>query len=100
MQQNAVLQKYLRRPFGVNGSKLLLGLDAVVIDAEKLPFSAPVSKVGEPGRMIRRIGSIRRHSGIGPGLKSIVSGSQAGLIGLCLLNGLLDQFVAFELTVP
>ncbi len=36
MQYDAVLQENLRGPAGVDGSELLLGLDAVVVDAEEL----------------------------------------------------------------
>ena len=48
MQHDAVLQQHLGRPFAVDRGELLLGLDAVVIDAENLAFRASVFDVGEP----------------------------------------------------
>ena len=39
MQHDAVLQEHLSGPLAVNCGKLLLGLNAVVIDAEELAFA-------------------------------------------------------------
>ena len=40
MQDDAVLQKHLGGPLAVDGCELLLGLNAVVVDAENLAFRA------------------------------------------------------------
>jgi hypothetical protein len=36
VEDDAMLQKHLSGPFAVNGGELLLGFDAVVVDAQKL----------------------------------------------------------------
>jgi hypothetical protein len=53
VQQDPMLQKHLIGPLAVDGSELLLRLNSVVIDVEKLTLFASLFYSGEPGRGIR-----------------------------------------------
>ena len=47
VQYDAMLQQHLSGPFAVNGGELLLSLDTVIVDAEKLALGAPGLQAGE-----------------------------------------------------
>ena len=100
MDDDAMLQEHLAGPFAIHAGKLLLGLNAVVEDAEKLMLFALVFDVSQAGCAGRRAAYGGWAGGIGPGLKRVVFSGQIGDLLLCLLNRLLDQQVTVVLREP
>jgi hypothetical protein len=49
-----MLQKHLSGPFAVNGGELLLGFDAVVVDAQKLALRGSAHQSGKHGGLVWR----------------------------------------------
>src|ERR1700677_3262777 len=100
MLHDAVLQKYLCRPFAVIGGKLLFGLNAVIVDAQNLAFRASVfyfcKPVGAGGCAAASRGPIRTDLG----LQRVVLSGQALPIALRLALCLLNQFVSVALCKP
>jgi hypothetical protein len=52
MEHNPVLEKHLGGPLAVHRRELLLGLDLIVEDTQKLALLTPVFQVGEFVRTI------------------------------------------------
>src|ERR1035438_1530613 len=53
MQDDSMLQEYVRGPLAVNAGELLLTLDAIVADAENLAERAAPFQSGEPGGLVQ-----------------------------------------------
>src|ERR1035437_1799898 len=95
-----MLQEHLGRPFAINGCKLLLCLNTVAANCEKLTFLSLLYDVCQSRYTVRRTAALRRCACIGLGLKGFVFGCQTGYVGLRLLHSLLDQCVAVKLAPP
>jgi hypothetical protein len=53
VKNDAMLQNHLSGPFAINGGELLLGLDAVIVDAEKLALRGSAHQGGKHGGFMR-----------------------------------------------
>src|ERR1700685_2055849 len=86
---DAMLQLHLVSPLAVDSRQLLLGLDAVVVEAEELALfpsklqTGKLCRVGPGG-----IGSSSIRAGIGLRFESVVLRSQIGCVHVRLLHGL------------
>src|ERR1039457_207278 len=94
-----MLQEHLGRPLAIYGGKLLLCLNPVAANCEKLTFLGLLYDVCQSRYTVRRTAALRRCACIGLGLKGFVFGCQTGYVGLCLLHGLLDRCVAVKLAL-
>src|SRR5664280_3764323 len=98
MQYDSMLQKYLRGPLAVNAGELLLTLDAIVADAEKLAERATPFQAGEP------CGLVQARSGRRGGFDLVCEvrmlGRESDYVSLSLPQGLLDELVAGALIEP
>src|SRR5271165_1211029 len=99
MQQDPVLQKHLVRPLAVNGGELLLRLNPVVINAEKLALLALRSQAGK-SRLGIRCCAGRSRGYIGLRFQGIVLSGKAGGVRLRLPPCLLNQLVSASLREP
>ncbi len=106
MGHDAMLQQHLVCPLAVNACELLLGLDAVIVDAEKLALFPSLLQAGElgcfgasllPAAMTGGRGS---RAGVGLRFEGIVLQGQTGCVRLRLLHGLLDQLITAALAAP
>jgi hypothetical protein len=91
MQNDAMLQQQLSVPLPVDGAELLVALDAVVVDGQKLASRATVLEVGKDGGSIG--GGCLRAGGRGDvalTLGCLVLDGERGGIRVGLLDGLLD----------
>ena len=95
-----MLLEHLSRPLAIYGGKLLLGLNPVTANCEKLAFLGFLQDVCQSRYTVQRTVVLRRCAGSGLGLKGFVFGCQTGYIGLRLLHGLLDRCIAVKLALP
>ncbi len=100
MQHDAVLQEHLRGPFAVDRRELLLGLNAIVVDAEDLALGASIFQSRASLELVCRTVCRTWPLGIGLGFERIVRGGQGGDILLRFLLRLLDRAVPIALTEP
>src|ERR1039457_2488526 len=95
-----MLQEHLGRPLAIYGCKLLLCLNTVATNCEKLTFLSLLYDACQSRYTVRRTAALRRCACIDLGLKGFVFGCQNGYVGLCLLHGLLDRCIAVKLAPP
>src|SRR5271170_4094888 len=94
-----MLQKHLIGPLPIDVSELLLCLNLVVIDAQKLALFASMFYFGQLGRSVLR-GTGNSETPIGLRFKSVVLSHKAGSVRSGLLDGLLNQLIAAALREP
>lgn len=100
MQHDGVLYEYLACPLAVNDGELLIGLNAIVVDAQNLTFGASVLKAGKLRCVVACAFRRGNSRGIGLALQSIVLCCESRRVLLGFLLGLLDRLVPIELTEP
>ena len=91
MGHDAMLQHHLVCPLAVNPGELLLGLNAVIVDAEKLALFPSLLQAGELGCIgLRCIAGCRIRAGVGQCFQVVVLHGQSCSVRFRLLHGLLD----------
>src|SRR5271165_3373141 len=96
-----MLQHHLIGPLAVDPCELLLGLNAVIVDGEKLALFPSLLQADELGGIWLRCACRRSvRAGIGLGFEGVVLHSQAGGVRTRLLHSLLDQLVTAALVEP